>query len=149
MLIRSLFCRFIVRCDILNIVFRFLTIFNTYFSVPDGIKFSLNGTTYQNNSLVALEDIGEDDNALLCMTNLTACCRPLYTGENGSAIGNWFLPNGTRVPSMVANETSGEVVIRLNHRGHEEEGIYRCEIPDSMNVIQTIYIGVYTADNGE
>ena len=149
MLIRSLFCRFIVRSDILNIVFRFLTIFNTYFSVSDCIKFSLNGKTYQNNSLVALEDIGEGDTALLCMTNLTSCCRRPYTGENGSAIGNCFFPNGTRVPSMVANETSGEVVICLNHRGRGEDGIYRCEIPDSMNVNQTIYIGVYTADNGE
>ena len=29
------------------------------------------------------------------------------------------------------------------------EGIYRCEIPDIMNVTQTIYIGVYTASGGE
>ena len=29
------------------------------------------------------------------------------------------------------------------------EGIYRCEIPDAMNVTQTIYIGVYSASIGE
>ena len=111
--------------------------------------------TYQNNSLVMLENIGEDDTALLCMSNLSACCRQQYTVENVSVRGNWFLPSG----STVANETSselrdfyserGQVVVRLNLGRIGENGIYRCEIPDSLNVTQTIYIGVYTAGNGE
>ena len=102
-----------------------------------------------------LEDIGENDTALLCVTNLTACCEPPYSGENGSAIVNWFFPDGTTVPSAIANESSGEllassseggeVVVRLNHREGRWEGIYHCEISTSMNVTQTIYIGVYTA----
>ena len=29
------------------------------------------------------------------------------------------------------------------------DGIYRCEIPDAMNVIQTLYIGLYTNTTGE
>ena len=39
-------------------------------SVPGAgnVSFSLNGTTYQNNSLVTLENIGEGDDALLCLT---------------------------------------------------------------------------------
>ena len=53
------------------------------------VWFSLRNTTYQNNSIVFLEDIGEGDGALLCVTNQTACCRPPYTDENGSAVGNW------------------------------------------------------------
>ena len=117
------------------------------------VWFSLNGTTYQNNSCVALEDIGENDTALLCMTNLTACCRAPYTGENGHGIGNWYFPNGTVVPSNGTLEdfhrTRNQNVVLLNRRRGEEEGIYRCEIPDSMNVTQTIYIGVYTAGTGE
>ena len=28
-------------------------------------------------------------------------------------------------------------------------GIYHCEIPDSMNVTQTIYIGVYSAGSSK
>jgi len=40
-------------------------------------------------------------------------------------------------------------VVRLNRRRGGEDGIYRCEITDSMNVTQTIYIGVYTASTGE
>ena len=122
------------------------------------IRFSLNGTIYQNNSLVTLDDIGEEDNtALLCMTNLIACCRPAQA--NGSSLGNWYFPNGTRVASEFVNETiwdfyrdRGLMVVRMKRRRGGEEGIYRCEIPDSMNVTQTIYIGVYTrasSDTGE
>ena len=41
------------------------------------------------------------------------------------------------------------MVVRLNRRRGGEDGIYRCEITDSMNVDQTIYIGVYTGSTGE
>ena len=105
---------------------------------------------------MTLEDIGENDTAaLLCVTNLTACCRP-YTGENGSAIGDWFFPNETRVPNECVNATKwdffrdrGKMMVLLHRRKGGVDGIYRCEIPDSMNVIQTIYIGVYTANTGK
>ena len=103
-----------------------------------------------------LEDIGEDDNALLCITNQIACCQCPYTGKMGPALGDWFLPSGTKVPSVVANDTSddfyttrGQVVVRMNRRRGGVEGIFRCEIPDTMNVTQTIYIGVYSASTGE
>ena len=114
------------------------------------VWFSLNGTTYQNNSCVALEDIGEgNNNSLLCVTNHTACCKPPYTDQNGSAIGNWYLPNGTRVPSSDEqsdfHRTRGQMVVLLNRRRGGEDGIYRCEIPDSKDVYQNISIGVYSA----
>ena len=98
---------------------------------------------------MTLEDIGKDDTSLLCVTNLTACCRRPYTHENGSTIGNWFFPNGTRVPSsgtMDFYRTRGKMVVQLHHRRGGVEGIYHCEILDSMNVTQTIYIGVYSAN---
>ena len=111
----------------------------------------LRGTPYQNNSVVTLEDIGEGDDALLCITFQTACCNSAYTG--GSAIGNWFFPNGTRVLSSGSNwdfhRNRGQMVVRLNRRRGGVEGIYRCEIPESMNVTRTIYIEVYSASTGE
>ena len=117
------------------------------------VWFSLNGRTYQNNSCVALEVIGEGDNALHCVTNQTACCRPPYTGQNGSAKGNWFFPNGTRVPSsseqLDFHRTRQKMVVRLNRRRGGEDGIYHCEIPDSRGVYQNIYIGVYSACRGK
>ena len=111
---------------------------------------SLRGTIYQNNSLMALEDIGEGDNALLCMTDQIACCRRPYVLLS---LGNWFFPNGTRVLSNDEqwdfHRTRGQSVVVLHRRRGGEEGIYHCEIPDAMNVYQTIYIGVYTESTGE
>ena len=101
---------------------------------------------------MTLEDIGEEGDALLCMTNLTACCQS--PGEKGSAIGNWFFPNGSRVPSGNSNQldfhrTRGQMMVLLHRRRGGVNGVYRCEIRDSMNVTWTIYIGVYTAGSGE
>ena len=122
------------------------------------VSFSIRGITYQNNSLVTLEDIGEGDDALLCLTDQTACCRHPYTSEMGTAIGNWSFPNGTTVPSEITASsgvrwdfysTSDEMVIYMHRRRGGVTGIYSCMIPDAMNVSQIIYIGVYTASSGE
>ena len=96
---------------------------------------------------MTLEDIGEGDDALFCLTDFTACCQSGFTSGNGTVLGNWFFPNGTRVPAS-GNQwdfhiTRGQSVVRLQRRRGGEEGIYHCEIPDAMSVIQTIYIGVY------
>ena len=40
-------------------------------------------------------------------------------------------------------------MVVLQRRRGGVDGIYRCEIPDSMEVTQTIYIGVYTTGDGE
>ena len=98
---------------------------------------------------MALKDIGVDDTALLCITNQTACCRQ----ENRCVLGNWFFPNETRVPSLGITRdlyrTRGQMMVKLHRRRGGEDGIYRCEIHDSINVIQGIYIGVYAASTGE
>ena len=70
---------------------------------------SLNGTTYQNNSLVTLEDIGEDDDALYCMSNLTACSKPT---NNTSGLGNWFFPMELEFPALINNGISTEPEVR-------------------------------------
>ena len=112
------------------------------------VWFSLNGTTYQNNSIVTLENIGEGGDALLCVTSQTVCCHNSNTG--GSALGKWFFPNGTEVSSSGEMfRTRGQMVVRLNRRRGGVEGIYCCEIPDAMNFTQTLYIGVYSASTGE
>ena len=102
-----------------------------------------------------MENIGVEGGALFCVTNLTACCQQ-HAGENRSAIGDWFFPNATRVPNECFNATKWDfyrdrekMMVLLHRRRGGVDGIYRCEIPDSMNVIQTIYIGVYTANSGK
>ena len=72
----------------------------------------------------------------------------------GKAMGNWYFPNETRLPSENANgwdfyRTRGQMAIHMNHRKSGVEGIYHCEIPDAMCVTQSIYIGVYSASTGE
>ena len=131
----------------------FLSTHTSSFPGLADVWFSLSGTTYQNNSIVTLENIGDNsDNALLCETNLTACCKPPFSK---TALGNWFFPNGTRVPSKMDNvngtfsRTRKKMGVRMHHRRGGEDGIYRCEIPDSTNITQTIYIGVYNTSTGE
>ena len=109
---------------------------------------------YQNNSLVSLEDIGEDDGALNCMTDLADCCQQPYTDGTGQdTIGNWCFPNETRVPSSGMqwdfHRTRGQSVVRLHRRRGGVNGIYSCMVPDATNVTQTLYIGLYTASTGE
>ena len=129
-----------------------------------GVRFILGGTTYQNNSLATLEDIGEGVGGLLCVTDLIACCRGGDTPAGMGALGHWFFPNGTALPNMIIGFVEGAVIIwefyrnrgpsvvRMNRRGSGVDGIYHCEIPVSVApsvVNQNIYIGVYTASAGE
>ena len=126
----------------------------TVVSLPSGtVTFWSRGTTYQNNSIINLENIGEGDDSLHCLTNLTACCRPAYTNAiRIEALGNWFFPNGTRVPSSGVrwdiHRTRGRMRVYLRRRRGGEEGVYSCVIPVAMNIPQTIYIGLYSAYNG-
>ena len=96
---------------------------------------------------MTLEEIGEGVDALHCVTDQTACCRAPYR------VGNWYFPNETRVPSSGNqwdfHRTTGQSVLLLHRRRGGEDGIYSCVIPDAMNVSQTIYIGVYSANTGE
>ena len=98
---------------------------------------------------MTLEDIGGGPDALLCKTDLTTCCRQ----ENTSVFGNWFFPNGTEVFSTDIQSdiyrTTGHMVVRLNRRRGGEEGNYSCEIPVTVNITQTAYIGVYSTSTGE
>ena len=100
------------------------------------------------------EDIGTGDNALRCMTDNSSCCRRPYTESlEQRALGNWFFPNGTRVPSS-GNEwdfhrTRGHMVVLLHRRRGGEDGIYYCVVPDKEGNDQSTYIGVYTAGMGE
>ena len=90
-----------------------------------------------------LEDIGENDDALLCITNQTKT-------NSSIALGDWYFPNGTRIPALGdIYRTKDQMVIRMHRRRGGKEGIYRCEIPDGMNGTQTIYIGVYSISTGE
>ena len=42
-----------------------------------------------------------------------------------------------------------KVRLRGGRRGGGGDGIYQCKIPDSINVTQSIYIGMYSTSTGE
>jgi hypothetical protein len=103
---------------------------------------------------MSLESIGDADGdtntSLLCMTNLPSCC-------DTNRSGNWFPPNGgspldsSRGSSGLYQNWDDNQSIELRRPSSvvsTEEGLYRCEVPDGDQVIQTLYVGVYTAASG-
>ena len=119
---------------------------------------SLNGQSIANNSIVLLRNIGENAGALLCTTDRTGCCTGAGRG------GQWFYPDGRMVPIVDPAPPAtaepyyrnrGTSLIRLNRRSSQGlsvmyTGVYCCQIPDQMNVMQTLCVGAYlTVSAGE
>jgi hypothetical protein len=122
-------------------------LFNGFFV---DVGFFLNGKLYSNNSLVDLEEIGETNNALLCLTNKIDCC------TNGSQ-GDWYNPEDNTTPITLTSDDStsfyaskGRSNVRLNkiNVNNDKSGIYHCKIPDSSGTDQRIYIGIYGNEQG-
>ena len=109
-----------------------------------GLTLSHQCMSLPNNSVVTLNDIGEDLVAIFCFTNQEDCCQ-LGSGAR------WLLPDGTVVDSrgnLFVNR--GLSALSLNRVPDlvAVNGLYRCEIPDSEGVIQTLYAGLYSDNTG-
>ena len=94
-----------------------------------------------NNSYIYYANISDEDSALKCVTDSDNCC-------NDSHIGNWRDERG-RAVHQGADEatclyvTRGHGVVNLNHKNDcipESSGLWRCDIPDSSEAMQSIYI---------
>lgn len=104
--------------------------------------FQLNTKTYTNNSVIKVNAIGEGEEALLCKTDKVECC-----GTTPNRFGEFYYPSGVQVPIRKAGQAfyrnRGNQQIRLNQRPGAAvilTGVYRCEIPDSNDVIQKVFI---------
>ena len=102
---------------------------------------------------MTITDIGEFRNALLCITNLSECCRQSYTG---TSLRDWYYPNnGSIVEASFAGRDfyrdRGPSVVRLNRRNNATSptGIYQCKIPVNNQLSVDIYVGVYNANGGK
>ena len=108
----------------------------------------MNGAIIPNHGFVLLDNIGESIDSLLCLTDLPACCSPPYAE---SALGNWFFPNGTRVPSSGNqwnfHRNRGQMSVLLSRTRGGANGIYRCYVPSETKDHQ-LYVGVYAANSG-
>ena len=101
--------------------------------------------TLTNNSYTFRGDIGEGQNdSLHCVTDNSDCC------SNGQ--GNWYDVTGGEVQQGPDGDsdlyvTRGDGVVYLNHR-RGQSGMWRCDIPDSNGVQQSIYIYLGTTMTG-
>ena len=104
---------------------------------------------YANNSLIHITEIGETTNSvntgLQCITDRRPCCTAI-----GARAGDWYFPDGTRVPVLGegANMATafyrnrgddGTVNLnRLNTNVTMPTGLFCCEVPDAAGVVQTV-----------
>ena len=120
-----------------------------------GLGFYLHGVLYPNNSIVNIQDIGAGTNALFCLTDRMHCCRK----RDGGASGEWYLPGESDPIPGASSATDRDTfrkqrwtsVVALIHNNNPTTplGLYRCEVMDSNNITQSVYVGVYGANGGE
>ena len=101
-----------------------------------GLSIEFMEMTYANNAAIAITEVGEGDNAVLCRTDLTTCC----TNNGGETRqGHWIYPNGTLVDNNDSGDdiyrNRGTMVVRLNRRNSATTptGQYCCEVPTMAN----------------
>ena len=109
-------------------------------------QFESGGRILTNNSYIYYANISDGDSALKCVTDSDNCC-------NDSHVGNWRDERGRAVQQGVDEATClyvtrGHGVVSLNRKSDcipESSGLWRCDIPDSSEVMQSIYI--YISNN--
>ena len=113
-------------------------------ATESGVFVCLHRVTIANDSYVDVDVIGEGANALLCRTDKLSCC-----GEPPNRAGEWYFPNGTMVGIQGGTQDEfyrdrATQVVRLNHRQgtFTERGLFRCEVPDASNTVQTVYVNI-------
>ena len=111
--------------------------------------------TLANHSYVDFNLVGNDtSDSIQCHTDLGTCC----SGAQGIHRGDWYFPNGTRLPFSGRDVPIGEgrgtqkVEIRSGIDTPPFPGIYRCDIPTvavhrftDMFVRDTVYVGLYAS----
>ena len=110
-------------------------------TTSDSVYFELNGKVYSNNSVIPLSEVDENENALLCKTDLVTCC-----GTPPNRFGEFYYPNGDIVSvkkdghSFYRNRGPQEV--RLNRREGvtSPTGKFHCAVPDASGIIQNLFI---------
>ena len=106
-----------------------------------GVYLLLNGTSYNNNSVISITDVGMSDlaslsnNGLQCITDKMPCC-------DEEQIGKWLFPNGTSVPErnrstsfyVSRGQNDGTVILNRLNSSLTPTGNFCCVIPDAFDM---------------
>jgi len=111
------------------------------------LGFFLNGQLLPNNSILEPSDIGIDNSALFCITNLANCCVYPYSYYRR---GNWIFPNQKivrpqwcRYPFGQSRHSSSVILHRNSPYWHNDSrGIFTCTIPDSEEKYHNLYVHI-------
>ena len=102
--------------------------------------------------MISISDIGEGDDALLCVTDLKQCCRRNQTLNSSGVLGDWYYPNGTRIVSGdMFRRNRNRSVVRLHRMVSitAPTGQFCCKVPDATYENVTICINVTESNNYE
>ena len=119
---------------------------------------SFMGQTLADHSYVDMSHVGLGSDAVYCHTDLTTCC----SGAQGQHRGDWYFPNGDRLPfpdaspPIFESRTAERVGLRRINNAVGPTGIYRCDIPTNAvhhamdnSVRVSVYVGLYTSTGGK
>ena len=103
------------------------------------------GLILRNNSMVNLSSIGENSQALFC---LTPCCNTTYSWHNYA----WVLPTGSNINSYLSmglrsTRRPGALLLNRSPNVRMIQGIYTCRIPESIQGNAVLYIMGYNSDS--
>ena len=118
---------------------------------------SFMGQTLVNHSYVDISTVGYSSNdSVQCHTDLSTCC----SGSQGIHRGDWYFPNGTRLPFSgdsvpIGLGRSAQIAAIRRTTATGPTGIYHCDIPTNfvhdntdLSVRDSVYVGLYTAGEG-
>ena len=114
-----------------------------------GLEFYFQGYVLPPNCIVLLSDIGEESDALFCLTDRRQCCTDNVDGEG------WTLPDNTAVNVDMSSDfylARGLSSLRLNRMSSvtAPTGIFTCSIriAGSGGLVQEqLYLGAYNNEN--
>ena len=85
--------------------------------------------TYNSGDEIKIFDIGESADAVTCMTTISNCCN-----NNNRRNGEWYYPNGSKVPTMdknldfYRNRRSQQVLLHRRNNASGPLGYHCCEL---------------------
>lgn len=134
---------------------RVLANYNHWLCIPQCISaiifarpadFFFNGAHYANNSVILLDDLGEEDEALHCRTTRPNCCKT-------AGVGDWYYPNGQLVPTKNVGDNfyrnrddEGNVKLNRINNAQSPKGRYKCGIVDDRGILVYLNLVIYSAE---